>query len=64
MSNLKLATEIYEQFQAGASISDIVHLLDNKDNYINHDWYCGCGHWNGANLATCALCGRTPGESR
>ena len=29
-----------------------------------HDWYCGCGHWNGANLAVCALCGRTPGESR
>jgi hypothetical protein len=29
----------------------------------SHDWYCGCGHWNGANLAVCALCGRTPGET-
>jgi hypothetical protein len=28
-----------------------------------HDWQCGCGHWNGANLAVCALCGRTPNES-
>ena len=26
-----------------------------------HDWYCGCGHWNGSNLSVCALCGRTPG---
>lgn len=29
----------------------------------NHDWYCGCGHWNGCNLSVCALCGRTPSES-
>jgi hypothetical protein len=28
-----------------------------------HDWHCGCGHWNGANLAVCAMCGRTPNES-
>lgn len=27
-----------------------------------HDWLCGCGHWNGPNLATCAQCGRKPGE--
>jgi hypothetical protein len=26
----------------------------------NHDWYCGCGHWNGANLSICACCGRSP----
>ncbi len=26
----------------------------------HHDWLCGCGHWNGPNLATCAMCGRTP----
>ena len=24
-------------------------------------WYCGCGHYNGFNLATCAACGRRPG---
>ena len=29
----------------------------------NHDWACGCGHWNGSNLATCGMCGRTPQES-
>ena len=23
-------------------------------------WYCGCGHTNGANLPTCACCGRDP----
>lgn len=26
-------------------------------------WECGCGHINGSNLATCALCGRRPGET-
>ena len=26
----------------------------------SHDWYCGCGHWNGPNLAECGMCGRTP----
>lgn len=25
-----------------------------------HDWKCGCGHWNGPNLAFCAVCGRKP----
>ena len=24
-------------------------------------WYCGCGHTNGCNLATCAACSRPPG---
>jgi hypothetical protein len=28
-----------------------------------HDWYCGCGHWNGANLSFCAACRREPNES-
>ena len=28
-----------------------------------HLWCCGCGHWNGPNLATCAMCGRTPSEA-
>jgi len=30
---------------------------------VNHDWYCGCGHWNGSNLSVCARCGRTPSET-
>ena len=29
---------------------------------ISHDWMCGCGHWNGANLYECAVCRRKPGE--
>lgn len=29
----------------------------------NHDWCCGCGHWNGANLAKCGQCGRQPGAT-
>ncbi|MFA5724467.1 MAG: hypothetical protein WC979_09505 [Candidatus Pacearchaeota archaeon] len=28
-----------------------------------HDWFCGCGHWNGPNLSMCAMCGRSPNES-
>ena len=27
-----------------------------------HDWQCGCGHWNGSVLTICAQCGRKPGE--
>ena len=27
-------------------------------------WACGCGHMNGANLPTCAQCGRKPKELR
>ena len=27
----------------------------------NHDWQCGCGHWNGPNLPHCGMCGRKPG---
>lgn len=30
--------------------------------FATHDWYCGCGHWNGANLSKCAVCSRKPGE--
>ena len=29
----------------------------------NHDWFCGCGHWNGCNLSNCSVCNRTAGES-
>jgi len=39
----------------GLEISATVFVRDD------HDWYCGCGHWNGSNLAVCAMCGRTPG---
>lgn len=26
----------------------------------DHDWQCVCGHWNGANLWKCPVCGSTP----
>ena len=29
----------------------------------NHDWMCGCGHWNGPNLAVCGCCTRPAGET-
>jgi hypothetical protein len=29
----------------------------------NHDWLCGCGHWNGPNLAVCAVCRLSPGNN-
>ena len=41
-------------------------LIDRAENLlrsyeeIKHDWYCGCGHWNGTNLPICAMCGRKP----
>jgi len=28
-----------------------------------HDWLCGCGHWNGPNLANCGGCTRPAQES-
>ena len=34
----------------------IIKLIEGKD----HDWQCGCGHWNGPNLAVCAVCGKKP----
>ena len=53
------------QEKQGANIfghEEVINFLDGKENE-NHDWYCGCGHWNGCNLSVCAMCGRTPGES-
>jgi hypothetical protein len=29
----------------------------------HHDWLCGCGHWNGPALATCAVCRLSPGNN-
>jgi hypothetical protein len=43
-------------------MSQCDELFEKEFDY-NHDWYCGCGHWNGCNLTICALCGRTPSES-
>lgn len=40
----------------------VSNILDEIRLQREHHWYCGCGHWNGANLATCAECGRKPGE--
>lgn len=40
----------------------LIEIRDELKDQREHHWYCGCGHWNGANLATCADCGRKPGE--
>ena len=32
-----------------------------KEENPPNTWYCGCGHFNGYNLATCAACTRPPG---
>lgn len=36
-------------------LDKIIALLKEQQE---HHWYCGCGHWNGANLAACGACGR------
>lgn len=30
----------------------------------NHDWICGCGHWNAPSLANCGMCKREPGAKQ
>ena len=40
-----------------------IEKIKSRQETENHDWYCGCGHWNGANLTVCAVCGRQPIES-
>ena len=40
-------------------LDKIIDILSSQTEY---HWYCGCSHWNGANLSTCAMCGRTPNE--
>lgn len=44
-------------------VKEALALIDEMEKEETHDWYCGCGHWNGPNLAICAMCGRTPNES-
>jgi len=36
------------------------HIIKILGAQTEHHWYCGCGHWNGANLMACATCGRDP----
>jgi hypothetical protein len=42
------------------NLNKIINLLSRQ---TEHHWCCGCGHWNGANLSVCAMCGRTPSEA-
>lgn len=42
----------------------LVERLKAAEQLNSHDWQCGCGHWNGANLAACALCTRPLAEAR
>ena len=45
-------------------IADALSEIDRLEQLVNenHDWLCGCGHWNGANLPFCAVCNRRPLE--
>jgi len=40
-----------------------IEKIKSRQETKNHDWYCGCGHWNGANLAVCAMCDRIPSDT-
>jgi len=60
-----MASIIHEGRRAHGGIfmqKEVIAFL-NGEKLETHDWYCGCGHWNGPELAVCALCGRTPRES-
>ena len=47
-----------------AQLKGIMVALDSPAApHQNHDWVCGCGHWNGPNLDHCGMCNRTPQES-
>ena len=48
---IKIASNGIDEYRSG-------YVEVNLDDFKNHDWQCGCGHWNGCNLAVCALCGR------
>jgi hypothetical protein len=39
-------------------------LQEIRDLLAQSHWTCGCSHVNGANLAVCANCGRSPGDRR
>ena len=45
----------------GIKLKDI-DILVSQIGGLNHDWQCGCAHWNGSNLSICADCGRKPNE--
>jgi hypothetical protein len=41
-------------------VAPLTVRLEHEDS---QNWMCGCGHWNGPNLAECGMCHRTPQES-
>jgi hypothetical protein len=49
-----------------ADAADTAEIIRQLQERIaeSHDWQCGCGHWNGANLDHCGDCGRTPYDTR
>jgi hypothetical protein len=70
MTNL-IPQEPYETWEVRIAQADAAMIQQaywivryNKEVVESHDWYCGCGHWNGSNLAVCAGCGREVNDSR
>ena len=47
-------------------IESLAKQLEGHEGALNEEgkriWYCGCGIYNGVNLAVCRVCGRTEGE--
>ena len=43
---------------AAGRIEELESMLANSQS-----WQCGCGHTNGVNLATCAMCNRSPASA-
>jgi hypothetical protein len=52
------------EFMARQQGCDMFLNMRDHIHELRGIWHCGCGHWNGCNLAVCADCGRKPNESR
>lgn len=50
---------ISDEIDKIAALSEENERLRGKAE-ANHDWLCGCGHWNGPNLPFCGMCNRRP----
>ena len=47
---------------AAKALIDALNSAEATPMWEPQFWVCGCGHKNGYCLATCACCGRKPGE--
>lgn len=52
----------FDEASAHAQINISEALYAIHEELESQKWDCGCGRVNGIGLATCACCGRSPGE--